>query len=96
MSGPVDGFAIFQWAALIMPTLAILGVFVRLGAVSQEFRSIRADVHKLAEVMERLTVLTARLEAYQQSQGAVQADILARITRVEGRVMFGKHDGRTG
>jgi hypothetical protein len=53
----------------------------------QAFNSLAASVDKLADVVKRLDVTTAKQAERQDEQGREQARINERVQSIEGRIM---------
>jgi hypothetical protein len=73
----------------ILPTIALLGVFVRLGSFVETVKTLKDDTNTMSTVIESLRSVVTELQAWRDASKMNQEDLLARVRRLEDRALRG-------
>jgi hypothetical protein len=79
--------------AAVVPTIAVLALFIRLGVILQTIRRIEGDYGETAKLLREVSGGMTSLMAWREAQSATHEDILSRVRRLEDRALGGHVHG---
>lgn len=74
---------LLQWAAIVVPTLAVIGLFLRLGGMVKTIQGLESDSHNLNQAVTRVSELVIELRAWRDASKSSHNDLLERVRRLE-------------
>jgi hypothetical protein len=75
--------AIWQIAGVIIPTLAVIALFVRLGGLLRTVDQLEKDVKMLTASLGNISNLVIELKTWREMNQRHEEDLMARIRRIE-------------
>lgn len=75
--------------AAVVPTIAVLALFVRLGVILQTIRQVQTDYANTTPLLREVSVGMTSLMAWREATAATHEDILSRVRRLEDRALSG-------
>lgn len=75
--------AFWQVAGVVLPTMAMVALFIRLGGILTTIKSLERDVQKLAVEVASVSSLVVELKTWRESQHEFFELAMTRIRRLE-------------
>lgn len=75
--------AIWQVAGVVIPTLAVIALFVRLGGLLQTVKQLEKDVRELGSSLRNVSALVVELKTWREMNQRHEEDLMSRIRRIE-------------
>lgn len=79
--------------ASVVPTVAVLSLFVRFGSILNTIRRIEGDNSETSKLLREVNSGMTELKAWREATASTHDDILSRVRRLEDRALSGGHHG---